>query len=64
MYDCYEEIIHGINVKDNSFCCYVCDRKRHGDSLLVGDRENDKGQREICIFSETSMSQHHNIVLH
>ena len=39
MYDCYEVIIHGINVKE-PFILWLCnDRKLHREGLFVGDRE-------------------------
>ena len=35
MYDCYEEIIHGIKVKDCFILCFVCEKKRMVDGVLL-----------------------------
>ena len=41
-------------------CGFLCER----DILLVRDREEDMETDRYVFFSETSTSQHHNVVLH
>ena len=55
--------------KNRSFCGYVYDRKWHGESLFVGDREKEiekwvfLKERNV-FFSETLTSQRRTVVRH